>query len=228
MPNKLLKVFVLLHPSVHAFQWSGFAVTNIYIGGSDTVRPTQISQHIDTLSDVFTFKTLSAIQTFFLAMALYPEIQRKAQAELDAMIGNSRLPTFQDRDSLPYVNALIKETLRWQNATPSGMPPGLYWWLSFILAIIGVGHMSMQDDVYEGYFIPKGTIVIGNTWWPGYPLEYVSTRGSYDLCGFRSFMHDESVYQDPLEFIPDRYLKNGKLDPSVRDPKVAVFGFGRR
>jgi len=123
-------------------------------------------------------------------MALYPEAQEKAQAEIDAVIGNSRLPTFHDQSSLPYVNALIKETLRWQNVNPSG-----------------VGHMSVQDDIYDGYFIPKGTIVIGNTW---------------------SFMHDEFVYRDPMEFIPDRYMKDGKPDPSVRDPKVAVFGFGRR
>lgn len=67
-------------------------------------------------------KTLSSVQSFFLAMALYPETQEKAQAEIDSVIGNSRLPTFHDRDSLPYVNALIKETMRWQNVNPTGEP----------------------------------------------------------------------------------------------------------
>lgn len=65
-------------------------------------------------------KTVSSVQTFFLAMALYPESQMKAQAEIDAVIGNTRLPTFRDLDALPYVNAVLKETLRWQNVTPMG------------------------------------------------------------------------------------------------------------
>lgn len=53
-------------------------------------------------------------------MAMYPKVQRKAQAELDAVIGSGRLPEFSDRPSLPYVNALIKETMRWQVVVPLG------------------------------------------------------------------------------------------------------------
>lgn len=53
-------------------------------------------------------------------MAKYPEIQKRAQAELDAVIGPHRLPEFSDRPSLPYVNALIKETMRWQLVVPLG------------------------------------------------------------------------------------------------------------
>lgn len=66
-------------------------------------------------------KTSSSLLTFFLAMALYPESQKKAQAELDAVVGSARLPNFDDRNVLPYVNAIIKETLRWQNVGPIGM-----------------------------------------------------------------------------------------------------------
>ena len=51
-------------------------------------------------------------------MALYPEVLKKAQAEIDAVVGNQRLPDFSDRDSLPYINAIVKETMRWQNVTP--------------------------------------------------------------------------------------------------------------
>lgn len=54
-------------------------------------------------------------------MVLYPEVQKKAQAELDAVIGPNRLPEFGDRPSLPYIQAVIKETLRWQMVTPCGM-----------------------------------------------------------------------------------------------------------
>ena len=53
-------------------------------------------------------------------MAKYPEAQRKAQAELDAVIGPDKLPGLSDRPSLPYVNALVKEILRWQSVTPLG------------------------------------------------------------------------------------------------------------
>lgn len=54
-------------------------------------------------------------------MAMYPDVQKKAHAEIDAVIGNERLPELSDRDSLPYVNALTKESLRWQSVLPMGM-----------------------------------------------------------------------------------------------------------
>ena len=62
------------------------------------------------------------MQTLFLAMALYPEVQKKVQAEIDAVIGPDRLPNFQDRPSLPYVNAVVKESLRWNLILPLGGP----------------------------------------------------------------------------------------------------------
>ena len=92
-------------------------------------------------------QSFSTLQTFFLAMALHPDVQRKAQAELDAVIGPRRLPDFEDQKSLPYIQAIVKECLRWQNVFTLGLP-----------------HRLMQDDEYNGYFIPKGSIVLGNIW----------------------------------------------------------------
>ena len=97
-------------------------------------------------------------------MALHPEVQRKAQAEIDAVVGPNRLPDFQDRPSLPYINAVVKESSRWNLVTPLGRP--------FVIAIIAatiltkseVAHMSTIDDEYNGFYIPKGTIMIGNSW----------------------------------------------------------------
>jgi len=43
-----------------------------------------------------------------------------------------------------------------------------------------------------------------------------------------SILHDRKVFNDPQEFQPERYLKDGKLNPNVRDPECAAFGFGRR
>ena len=60
------------------------------------------------------------MQALFLAMALYPEVQKKAQAEIDAAVGPDRLPDFEDRHSLSYINAIVKETMRWHLVTPLG------------------------------------------------------------------------------------------------------------
>lgn len=65
-------------------------------------------------------QTVSAIYSLFLAMTLFPEVQKKAQAEIDAVVGNDRLPSFSDRSQLPYVEALVKEVLRWNVVAPLG------------------------------------------------------------------------------------------------------------
>ncbi|KAF8594596.1 cytochrome P450 [Ceratobasidium sp. AG-I] len=85
--------------------------------------------------------TWSSIMTFLLAMILHPEIQHRAQAELDSELGGSRLPELTDRDSLPYINMILKEVMRWRAVTPLAVP-----------------HACAQDDEYKGYRIPKGAI----------------------------------------------------------------------
>ncbi|KAI9508272.1 cytochrome P450 [Russula earlei] len=82
-----------------------------------------------------------------LAMIAHPEVQKRAQDELDAVVGRSRTPSFADVPSLPYIQALVKESLRWRPALPMSIP-----------------HTTTEDDWYEGVFIPKGTICITNLW----------------------------------------------------------------
>jgi len=82
-----------------------------------------------------------------LAMVAYPETQARAQAELDAVVGLARPPNFADYLHLPYLRAMVKETLRWALVAPLGLP-----------------HRTNEDDWYEGMFIPKGTICIPNVW----------------------------------------------------------------
>ncbi|GLB33469.1 putative cytochrome p450 [Lyophyllum shimeji] len=105
-------------------KWSS---ASLYSGGADT--------------------TVSAIYSFFLAMALYPEVAKKAQAEIDVVVGNDRLPAFDDRPYLPYVDALVKEVFRWHAVVPTGVP-----------------HRVMEDDIHDGYLIPNGALVIANIW----------------------------------------------------------------
>ena len=88
------------------------------IGGLDTVSFISLLSLMANLPLMCASQSVSIIQSFFLAMTLYPDAQRKAQAEIDAVVGHDRLPTFRDRDKLPYVNALCKELLRWVPAAP--------------------------------------------------------------------------------------------------------------
>jgi hypothetical protein len=67
-----------------------------------------------------TIKTTSSINSLFLALALFPHVQRRAQAELDVVVGRDRLPTFDDRPHLPYIEAMCKELLRWMIVAPIG------------------------------------------------------------------------------------------------------------
>jgi cytochrome P450 len=84
---------------------------------------------------------------WLLAMLAYPETQSRAQAELDAVVGRARPPTFADYPHLPYIRAMVKETLRWRPVGPVGVP-----------------HRTTEDDWHEGMFIPKDTICITNVW----------------------------------------------------------------
>ena len=54
-------------------------------------------------------------------MTLYPAVQKKAQEELDSVVGTDRLPELADKEDLPYVDALVKEVLRWNPVAPLGM-----------------------------------------------------------------------------------------------------------
>ncbi|KAF8074619.1 cytochrome P450 [Lyophyllum atratum] len=98
----------------------------IYIGGAETVS--------------------SSLGFFFLAMVLYPECQLRAREEIDSVIGSGRLPEFYDWESLPYLECVLQETLRWNNAIPAGIP-----------------HRAQEDDIYNGMLIPKGSTIIANT-----------------------------------------------------------------
>ena len=66
-------------------------------------------------------QTVSAVYSFFLAMTLFPEVQKRAKEEIDAVVGSDRLPSFADRPKLPYVEALVKEVFRWNPVAPLGM-----------------------------------------------------------------------------------------------------------
>ncbi|KAK7018237.1 cytochrome P450 [Favolaschia claudopus] len=99
----------------------------VFVGGADT--------------------TVSAISTFILAMIRYPEIQKKAQKEIDGLTGGKYLPTFEDKAALPYITALAQEVMRWETVAPLALP-----------------RLLRQEDEYRGYRLPAGSVVFGNVW----------------------------------------------------------------
>ncbi|KAI0696993.1 cytochrome P450 [Cerioporus squamosus] len=144
-------------------QW---AAAGIYSGGADT--------------------TVAAIEAFFLGITIHTEAQKAAQAEIDAIVGRDRLPTFADRERLPYCEALCLEIMRCYTFGP-----------------LGLAHVSREDDVHDGYFIPKGSIVIPNNW---------------------RFFRNAETYPNPETFSPERFIGPEKQF----DPRRYLFGYGRR
>ncbi|KAF8678666.1 cytochrome P450 [Rhizoctonia solani] len=125
----------------------------------------------------------ASLMSFVLAMVQHPGVQARAQKEIDDVTKSERLPTMSDRDSMPYIRSIVQEVLRWQPPLPLGVP-----------------RATSDDDEYRGYLIPKGSVVMANSW---------------------AMSRDESVYKSPDQFIPDRFM-----DPDVPTPRA--FGFGRR
>lgn len=109
----------------HAIIWSA---TSLYGAAADT--------------------TAITLTCFTAAMIQYPKVQKKAQEEIDRVIGTNRLPTITDREKLPYLNAVVKETLRWWPIAPMGFP-----------------HTATDDVEFNGMLIPKGAVIQPAVWW---------------------------------------------------------------
>ncbi|KAK7206966.1 cytochrome P450 [Myxozyma melibiosi] len=148
--------------------------------------------------------TASTICSSILAMVTHPEALRAAQAELDAVIGPDRSPTFDDELKLPFLKAFMKETLRWRPVAVLG----------------GTPHSSSEDDVYNGYLIPKNTTILGNSW---------------------AINLNEKYYPNPHHFNPKRFLDDAvvpkyasekdDMEKGVAHPNRdghSSFGWGRR
>ncbi|ESK97859.1 cytochrome p450 [Moniliophthora roreri MCA 2997] len=138
--------------------------------------------------------TSGQLSWFVLAMVLHPEVQKRAQDEIDRVVGRGRMPTVRDFDQLFYVRAVVKELLRWRPVGPLGVP-----------------HRLDEDDIYEGYYLKKDTMIITNIW---------------------AMNHDPETYgQDADNFVPERHLDERgvfKASNDTKDEGHHTFGFGRR
>ncbi|OBZ76203.1 O-methylsterigmatocystin oxidoreductase [Grifola frondosa] len=158
---------VMERPDEFSLDLMKFNATQIYTGGADT--------------------SITSITSFFRTMVMHPDVQSKAQLEIDQVIGNDRLPRYSDRAQLPYTNAVMTELVRCFPVVPL------------------VTRLASKDDVHDGYSISKDTLIIINLW---------------------AMLHDETVYDEPEEFKPERWLSEDARDkPNALD---VAFGFGRR
>ncbi len=127
--------------------------------------------------------TWSTVLSCLLFLTKHPAAQRKAQREIDDLVGLDRLPTFDDRAQLQYLDRFVHEVMRVLPLNPLVIP-----------------HRSLEDDVYRGMHIPKGSVVFANA---------------------KAMNCNPSTYAEPGLFDPDRYLR-GEPYP------IGNFGFGRR
>jgi cytochrome P450 len=93
-------------------------------------------------------------------------------------------------------------------------------YLTFGHSPSGLPHRLTEDNTYQGYLLPKGTILLSNIWY----VEFLRSRSRHPQGFYRAILHDAEHFEKPMEFIPERYLGSSTLD----DPRVHVFGYGRR
>ncbi|KZT69378.1 cytochrome P450 [Daedalea quercina L-15889] len=144
-----------------------------------------------TLYAAGTGTSLASMIVFILVMVQCPAVFEKAQDEMARVVGDTRLPVFEDRESLPYLECIIREVYRWCPPVATSVP-----------------RQTQEDDVYRGYYIPKGSTIVTNLW---------------------AIFRDPNMYPEPDTFKPERFLNKDEDDAfDIKDPKKIVFGAGRR
>lgn len=114
---------------------------------SEPMSEIELAYNLGILADAGFDTTSVQMRMFTLAALSYPEFVIKAQKELDAVVGPDRLPSPEDEPNLPYVAAVVQESLRWRSIAPGGIP-----------------HATLKEDEYMGYRIPKNATVLGIFW----------------------------------------------------------------
>ncbi|KAI1409932.1 putative cytochrome P450 [Hypoxylon sp. FL1857] len=132
----------------------------------------ELAAHIaGSLIEAGSSTTSDELFGFLMAMVTHPDVQRRAQEEVDSVVGTGRLPTLEDMESLPYIRGCVKETLRWMPTTALLVP-----------------HAPLKDDVYQDYIIPAGASVVLNVWalnmdpasWPN-PQVFDPSRFEHEM-----------------------------------------------
>ncbi|NXR78664.1 CP2J2 protein, partial [Pycnonotus jocosus] len=193
---RLLKSFMEQQINKHKEDWNPSEIRD-YIDSylleiskghdSDTFQEEHLMACTLDLMFAGTETTSSTLRWALLFMAIHPEIQARVQAEIDAVIGQARPPALEDRNSLHYTNAVIHEVQRKGNVIPFNAP-----------------RMATEDTYVDGYYIPKGTLIMAN---------------------LSSLLCDKNVWKTPDTFNPEHFLKDGKF---WKNEYFQPFSMGKR
>lgn len=146
--------------------------------------------------------TMIALSTLILAMTLYPECLKKAQEEIGRVVGSDRLPEFEDRESLPYLECIIKEVYRWNPPVP-----------------LGITHSLSENDDYHGYHMPKGGMVVSNIWGMANKSDVYDEPDAFRPERFADMDPDIADLKDPRKYVfgfgrricPGRYFADTSI-----------------
>jgi cytochrome P450 len=131
------------------------------------------------------FQIVASVKAFYFLMMLHPDVQRRAQAEVDRVIAKeNRLPTLHDRSHMPYVDAVLQEILRWATPAPIGLP-----------------HATSADDYYQGYYIPAKTTIIPNIWAMTHDAEQYPDPFTFNPERFMKRHPSDTVQRDPRQLV---------------------------
>ncbi|UNI25017.1 hypothetical protein JDV02_010725 [Purpureocillium takamizusanense] len=137
--------------STSTWNWS-HEVKSLKVG--QLLSDEELAYCIGTIEQAGFGAILTVARLLVKAIVLHPEYAKRAQDELDRVVGQDRLPCMEDQERLPWLDAMINEAMRWQPPTPFAIP-----------------HANTKDDVYKGYVIPKDTMVIPNLWVMAFDAE---------------------------------------------------------
>lgn len=157
--------------------------------------------------------TVITLTAFTLAMIKFPHVQRRAQDEIDRVVGSNRLPNFEDRDKLPYVNALVKEATRWWPIAPMGFP-----------------HTATADIEYDGMDIPKGAFLLPAVWWFLHDPDVYADPEIFDPDRFLEPRSEPDPATEAFGYgrrrCPGRFFADSSLYLNIAQ-SLAVFNIGK-
>ncbi|KZT69356.1 cytochrome P450 [Daedalea quercina L-15889] len=182
-------------------------------GTLDEAEEREIASVLGIMYGAGTDTTSTVLSTFILLMVLHPDVLRKAQMEVDSVIGDIRLPDINDRASLPYLDAVLKETYRWLAPVPLGVP-----------------HELTEPDEYNGFAMPEGSMVFTNLWAMLRDEEHYLNPDVFDPERFFGLSEDQAEDTDPRRIVfgfgrricPGRFLADSSIFLAAANI-IAVF-----